>query len=59
MLEFDGLYTRKLIVSKIRTTFYVFLKQFITIFILANTIGVIYYLIDFALVNDNIDGLIC
>ena len=54
MLEFNDLYTRKLIVSKVRTALYVIGKQFITVFILSHTIGVIFYLIDFALVNDDI-----
>ena len=55
----DDLYMRRLSVSINGKTLYVIGKQFITVFILSHTIGVIFYLIDFALVNDNIAGVIC
>ena len=55
----DDLYMRRLSVNINGKTLYVIGKQFITVFILSHTIGVIFYLIDFALVNDNIAGVIC
>jgi len=54
MLEFDDFYMRKLSVSVSGKVLYVIGKQFVTIFILSHTIGVIFYMIDLALVNDNI-----
>lgn len=52
MLEFDDFYLRKFARKKNLKVTYVIGKQFITIFLLSHTIGLFFYVIDYALVND-------
>jgi hypothetical protein len=54
MLEMDELVMRKLSMSTrlAARTIYIVGKQFLTIFVLSHTIGVIFYIIDFTLVNE-------
>ncbi len=40
--------------SQIKKVAYVIFKQFVTMFLLAHTIGIIFYAVDFALTNDPI-----
>jgi hypothetical protein len=54
MLEMDELVMRKLSMSTrlAARTIYIVGKQFLTIFVLSHTVGVIFYIIDFTLVNE-------
>ena len=52
MLDFDELYVRKISANKMLKVYYVISKQFITIFILSHTIGLFFYVIDYALTKD-------
>ncbi len=54
MFEFDDLYLRRIAANKLVKVNYVIWKQFITIFILAHTIGIVFYAVDYALTNDPI-----
>lgn len=49
--EFDQLYLRRLAVSRVLKMFYVIWQQVVIIFVLSHIIGVIYYWIDFALIE--------
>lgn len=51
MFEIDALYLRRLGVHRLRKTLYVIGKQVITIFNLSHACGLVFYLIDYALVN--------
>lgn len=51
MFELNELYMRRLAVSRKGKVLFVIGKQIITIFILAHIIGLIFYIIDFGLVN--------
>lgn len=59
MFEIDGLFMRKLSTSANFKALYVIGKQLITIFVIAHTIGTIYYAIDYSIsqsptcINDN------
>jgi hypothetical protein len=52
MFEIDELYMRKLSTNVKGKTLYVIFKQFITIFVIAHTIGIIFYAIDLALTKE-------
>lgn len=56
MLQMDELVMRKLSMSTrlAARTIYIVGKQILTIFVLSHTIGVIFYIIDFTLVNESI-----
>lgn len=54
MLDMDELYMRRLATSTTWKVIYVISKQMITIFLLSHTIGLFFYAIDYALVNDPI-----
>lgn len=52
MLDIDELYLRRISTNRMLKVYYVISKQFITIFILSHTIGLFFYVIDYALTND-------
>jgi hypothetical protein len=54
MFDMDGFYMRKLGTKPNWKVMYVIAKQMITIFVLSHTVGLIFYVIDYALVNDPI-----
>lgn len=54
MLEFNQIYLRRLATNVVARTVFQISKQFVTIFILSHIIGLIFYVIDFALTNDPI-----
>lgn len=54
MFEFDELILRKLSTDVAIHTTYVISKQLVTIYLLSHTIGIIFYLIDFALLSNPI-----
>lgn len=54
MLDMDEFYMRRLATSANWKVIYVISKQMITIFLLSHTVGLFFYVIDYALVNDPI-----
>jgi hypothetical protein len=52
VFEIDGLFMRRLSTSPNARAGYVISKQLVTIFVIAHTLGILFYAIDFALTQD-------